>query len=532
MASTRDPSIIPGVTPRTVRLWGPVLVIAVLSVLLALAASLVVRLGDSTWDRISRAASVGNLGQAERLAWNELRSHANDLRLWLRFIDIHGEVVDDLDEGEQPEISDAAIRQQLGRIPPGPPATLATFWYEHVTSKEKPNAQVLALANAPKPARYANSLLARVALDDEDEQWQEAARRFEREGLAFPAEGVRYLRRAMAVYIDHEAWDEVRKRARDPRYDKALDAAFRLELATHDRDWGRILLWLWPAGYNRFDPWPLVLAVIAAGLWLVITTRLGRIVDPVKGRPLIYATAFVLGILSIYPTLLFSVVEEDIFHFKVVNNPVPDAIYFVAGVGLREELAKLLLFLPLLPALLRRGSRLEAMTCGALVGLGFAAEENIGYFSEYPPGVALSRFLTANFLHMSLTALLSLSVFDQARGRSTPRDHFNVMFPLVICVHGAYDFFLSDSTFGRYSLISMMLLLFVAQQFLRQLLIATSRFEEEGILRLFVASLTVITGVSYIYASTLVGPLFGLRYIALGGLGEVFVIWMFVRELS
>src|SRR5207244_7138900 len=122
----------------------------------------------------------------------------------------------------------------------------------------------------------------------------------------------------------------------------------------------------------------------------------------IAGRPLLYGLSFVLGILSIYPTLLAVVTEESIFKFKMVNQPLPDAIYFVAGVGLREELAKLLLFLPLLPALLRRGSRIEAMTCGALVGLGFAAEENIGYFSELAPGVALSRFLTANFLHMPL----------------------------------------------------------------------------------------------------------------------------------
>ena len=272
--------------------------------------------------------------------------------------------------------------------------------------------------------------------------------------------------------------------------------------------------------------------MLSAVLWLIITTRLGRIVDRIPGRAALYTLAFLLGIVSIYPTLLSSIVEEDIFHFKIVNQPLPDAIYFVAGVGLREELAKLLLFLPLLPALLRRGSRIEAMTCGALVGLGFAAEENIGYFSEFAPGVALSRFLTANFLHMSLTALAALSVFDARRGRSTPRDRFDVIFPLVVCIHGAYDFFLSDPEFSGYSIVSMILLLFVARQFLRQLLIATSRFEEEGVLRLFVASLTLLTGVSYIYATTLVGPWVAIRLIAVGGLGVVFVIYMFVRELT
>jgi protease PrsW len=211
---------------------------------------------------------------------------------------------------------------------------------------------------------------------------------------------------------------------------------------------------------------------------------------------------------------------------------VPDAIYFIFGVGLREEAAKLLLFLPLLGVLLRRGSRIEAMTCGALVGLGFAAEENINYFSHGPASAAISRFLTANFLHMSLTALIALSVYDGKRGRSMPHDRFNVMFPLVVLIHGAYDFFLSDSEFGNLSIISMFLLIMVAQQFLRQLLIASSRMEEEGVLRLFVWSLTLLTGASYVYASTLAGPLLALRLMALGSLGVAFLIWIFVRELT
>jgi RsiW-degrading membrane proteinase PrsW (M82 family) len=498
-------------TPRSRRLWRPVFAIAVGSVIVALVVCVLRPRGELS-------------PQTERAAWKELATRGNDLRLWLRFIDLHA------DEEDSP-ISDEAIRRQLARIPSGSVATLAAFWYEHVSKEAKPDAQTLALADATKPPRYANYLLARAALDDEDEQWQEAARRFEREGLAFPDDW-RDLERALATYVDHDAWDEVRKRSHDPRYGKVLHASFRLELAIHDRDWAGILVWLWPAGYVATKPWPIALAVLSAVLWLIITTRLGRVIDHVRGRALLYTLAFILGILSIYPTLLISVVEEDIFHFRIVNQTVPDGLYFIFGVGLREEAAKLLLFLPLLPALLRRGSRIEVMTCGALVGLGFAAEENIGYFSQYAAGVALSRFLTANFLHMSLTALAAMSVFDEKRGRSMPHDRFNVMFPLIVLIHGAYDFFLSDPEFSGFSILSMFLLILVAQQFLRQLLIATSRFEEEGVLRLFVWSLTLLTGVSYIYATTLVGPLAAFRLIAVGSVGVAFVIYVFVRELT
>jgi protease PrsW len=264
----------------------------------------------------------------------------------------------------------------------------------------------------------------------------------------------------------------------------------------------------------------------------VIAVRLGRVQDAVPGRRRLYALAFLLGILSVYPTLLTITAEEQFLGLKELGQFVPDLIYFIFGVGLREEGWKIILFLPLLPALLRRGSRIEAMTCGALVGLGFAAEENIGYFHRFGAEATLPRFLTANFFHMALTALVALSVFDTRRGRATSRDGFNVVFPMAITIHGAYDFFLTTNDMPLSSIFSTMLLIVISRQFLRQLLIASSKAEERGALYLLIASMALITGVSYVYATTLVGPWGAFRMIAVGILGVAIVIYMFVRELS
>lgn len=514
-------------TQRTVRLWTPIFIIAAVSITIAVIWSLVIDHTETPSDRIGRAAGIGDFDTAERLSWKLLQERPADLQLWIRFVGVHREQWKD---GEA-AVSDAAIRKLLARMPASPAATVATYWYESQATDGTPDPAVVnALADAPRPARYANYVVAQVAYDAHD--WATAARRLEREGLAFPKEGQRYLRSAIAIWVDHDAWGEVAKRVRDPRYRSVQNANLRLDLAAHERDWPGILLWLWPASYVSVEAWPIVLALLSAILWLIITTRLGRIHDHVQGRAALYAVAFVLGILSVYPTLLSVIVEESIFKFRIVDQPLPDAIYFIFGVGLREELCKLLLFLPLLPMLLKRGSRIEAMTCGALVGLGFAAEENVGYFSHLNAAAAMSRFLTANFLHMSLTALAALSVFDGARGRSTSRDRFDVLFPFVVVIHGAYDFFLASPEFSRFSLLSMILLIFVARQFLRQLLIASSRMEEEDALRLFIGSLALLTGASYIYATTLCGPWLAIRLIAVGGIGVAFVIYMFVRELT
>src|SRR5207249_3530299 len=112
---------------------------------------------------------------------------------------------------------------------------LASYWFDVQGKAVKPDpGAVSALADSQPPARLANYLLGRGAIESGD--WATAARRFEREGFSFPKGGQRFLRRAMAIWLEHEAWDDVRKRAHDRRYDQVEDAALRLELAAHDRD--------------------------------------------------------------------------------------------------------------------------------------------------------------------------------------------------------------------------------------------------------------------------------------------------------
>jgi RsiW-degrading membrane proteinase PrsW (M82 family) len=474
-----------------------------------------------------RALENEDLQTAEVLSWEFVQEEPEDLSRWIRFADVQGAMGSDPDE--MPVVSQASVRKLLARVADVRVREIASYWYEARSADTSPDdAMVTKLADSQPPAKFANYVLGRVATEEED--WNIGATRLEREGFAFREHDFS-LRRAIAIWMDHDCWNDVRKRMADPRYDSALDARLRLEFAIHERNWPLILLWIWPSSFSRWDPWPVALAILAAALWLLIAMRLGRVQDGVPGRSRLYAMAFLLGIVSVYPTLLTIVIEEDFLGLKELGQFVPDAIYFVFGVGLREEAWKLILFLPLLPTLLRRGSRLEVMTCGALVGLGFAAEENISYFHESGGTAAIARFLTANFFHMSLTALVALSAYDTRRGRASS-DRFNIVFPLVVLMHGAYDFFLTTDDMPLSSIFSITLLMIMSRKFLRQLLIASSKAEERGMLYLLIASLALITGVSYVYATTLVGPWPAMRMIAIGVLGVAIVIYMFVRELS
>ncbi|MDQ6799534.1 MAG: PrsW family intramembrane metalloprotease [Acidobacteriota bacterium] len=516
---------------QTLLLWGPLVVISFLAFVTALVVWLYMMRNVTPNQRFLRAIDREEIETAEQIAWQMLQEKPEDLARWIRFVDVHTSMTGDADEGSpNPTVSQSSVHKLIAGIGDARVRTIAAYWYDVRTAETAPDpAAITGLADANPPQKFANYVLARVALLKKD--WRTAANRFEREGLAFPSDRQRDLRRAIAIWIDHDAWNAVRRRIRDPRYDSALDASLRLDIATHEHDWLRILVWIWPAGFVHWNAWPIALAVLAATLWLVIAVRLGRVQDGVPGRRRLYALAFILGILSVYPTLLTITVEEEFLGLKELGGFVPDLIYFIFAVALREEGWKIILFLPLVPALLRRGSRIEAMTCGALVGLGFAAEENIGYFHRFGAEATLPRFLTANFFHMSLTAVVALSVFDTRRGRAA-EDRFNVIFPLAIIIHGAYDFFLTTNDMPLSSIFSTLLLIIISRQFLRQLLIATSKAEERGALYLLIASMALITGVSYVYATTLVGPWGAFRLIAIGIVGVAIVIYMFVRELS
>jgi protease PrsW len=518
---------------RSRRIWTlvvPAILIGIISLFAALIVSRSEQEEVRPADRAAWVAERGDLAGADLLYWDALRTARREEQLEIVIALIDNRARLNRTGVARPFVPDAAIRgfiasDRLGSAE----ATLARFWYDvtHGTSEADAGA-VRELADRQPPQRWANHLLGRVAMMEG--QPAVAARRFEREGIAFPAAS-NDLRLALALWSQLGELDELRQRIGTPPYESIAGPRLRLSIAEKERDWASFLLWLWPASFEGVGRWSLFLAGVAALLWFTIAARMGEIGGGLKGRALLYAAAFVLGVLSIYPTLIVITLQEELLGFRMTGEPLPDMIYFVFGVGLREELCKLLLFLPLLPLLLRRGSRVEALTCGALVGLGFAAEENIGYFARYDAATAIGRFLTANFLHMALTALIAVSAFDSLRGKARQMGNFGTIFPLAVLIHGAYDFLLTSAHIGELSILAMTLFIIVAQFYLREQLATFPEEKKEGLLQTFVLSLLLLTGLSFVYASALVGIGQAVPLMVMGVAGVAIITVMFIREM-
>lgn len=214
----------------------------------------------------------------------------------------------------------------------------------------------------------------------------------------------------------------------------------------------------------HFDYVMLSLAFFATGLWYVLLVQN----SPAElswrwARP---AAPVMAGVCSVWPTLAILAYQE--YHLGFTEDaPFPhDLWYYLAGVGLREELCKLLLLSLFLPWLVWRRDECVAVLTAAFVGLGFALEENMNYYQEYGGAVSLARFLTANFLHAALTGIAGHGLYRMLVTRFGEAERFIITFLGVVVAHGLYDW-MSVAEFGNggMSWFSILILAAIAHHF-------------------------------------------------------------------
>lgn len=390
------------------------------------------------------------------------------------------------------------------------------------------HAEIVLRASHVPPMPWANHLLAREA--EQDARHVDAATYYEKEGTTF-AERHADVDSALHIWLTLDDWDTVRDKLADPRIAVAAGPHAKYRLAVHDRDWRAAIRWLPAIWAPSLRGTGVVMSAITAFGWAWFCARLGKMRSRLRFRLPMYLFAFALGVASILPTVIVIAFEEAKLHLVETGDPARDILFFIFGVGLREEAAKLLMFLPLLPILRRWGDKLDVLVCGALVGLGFAAEENLNYLARENLHNGLGRFLTANFFHMAMTGTLASALDDFVSDREKYAADFTRTSLFVVGIHGAYDFLLSHETFGG-TYFAMTAFVFLTRMFLDSVDRARRR-SDRGIspLHAFIVAVAVVTGVSLAYATTTLGPTVALLVMGSGLLGEAIIVYVFVRTL-
>jgi RsiW-degrading membrane proteinase PrsW (M82 family) len=494
--------------------------------------------GRSPIERARELARTGHVDAAEKAFLDLAAQQPGDLQLVVELVDNHVKLEHGLmlppmtATGQAPRLAAPVDESRIDAVVSAPAlgadgALLAGWWRHFAESDEDPGERdrVTEAADRQPPSAWANHLLGR-ALGAEGET-SGAAERFSREASSFDGRA-EDASQACLIWIQEHDRDRLRTALGVPAFARQVPAGIRFEDAMERRDWAGAARWFFPAQYEHTTLGILLLAALSGLVWFVICATIGRVGQRPGLRIPLYVAAFVLGIASTYAALAGSILEEDILHFTEKGQTI-DVIYFVFGVGLREELCKALLLLPLVPIVRRWGTRREALACGALVGLGFAAEENLGYF-QHGLSTGLSRFLTANFLHLSTTGLVAVAIDDAMRGTRETRESWTQVLPLVVVTHGVYDFFLSSPTVETASFVSMFVFVLLARRFADVIRELPGR--EGPLLRYFVVGLALVTGGSFVYATSIVGVGHAATAIVGGMLGVAIMGYIFGRELG
>ncbi len=383
-------------------------------------------------------------------------------------------------------------------------------------------------ANATPPMPWANHLLARRALSRGDPS--EAGRRFEREGLTFGrADDVAKM---FTLFEEAGDWDAIGQRLADPRAAALAAPWVHFRYAVEVRAWGDAAKRLFRTAYARRPSLGTVLlAAVSLLAWFVFCLRLGRATERWRVRLPLYALAPVLGALSIAPTDALIAIQESTLHLDQTGDLGRDALYFLFGVGFREEISKLLLFAPLVP-LLRwaNATKLDVLVTGALVGLGFATVENLDYFQSADLATAMARFLTANFLHMAMTGITAAALWEGAGDPERRAYDASTTFLTVVGLHGAYDLFLSMP--GGASFLGMIVFLVLARRFTAEVHEVRGRAGRgPSLLEVFAIGSAVLAGASFVYAAGVVGPRLAAMALLQGILGLAIIAYFFIQEL-
>jgi RsiW-degrading membrane proteinase PrsW (M82 family) len=352
-----------------------------------------------------------------------------------------------------------------------------------------------------------------------------------REGEFFP-EAAAAKRNAVKMAVLHQVKPALQTIAADhPAWLSACDPIDQYEAGGLLGD-----LWMQWMGLLRHrmanTPFGLLsLALFAVGVWYLVLVLHADRTRWRWARPIVPLMA---GVISVWPTL-------SLVHFQDVtlglseDAPFPHNLwYYMAGVGLREELCKLLLFVPFLPWLLRRKESGLAMLTGAFVGFGFALEENIQYYADSGAQAVLGRLLTANFLHAALTGYAGRALYRLVRSRFATADEFVIAFVGVVLLHGGYDFVLAAGFFDTdlSTILSMAVLGFVAYQFFDTLAndvpLGRGLVCPAGVLTLGLAFLVALV---FIYAAATTGTLQAVGAMGQSAVGLVPIAIMYLRRV-
>ena len=189
-------------------------------------------------------------------------------------------------------------------------------------------------------------------------------------------------------------------------------------------------------------------SVLFSGLISALWIRYLRSIDIYEPERKIYlALTFFMACITIW--FVFPLSRQiNSLGFVLNGEPLNDFLYCVVGIGMVEELVKILPIYFLLRFTKQINEPIDYIVYGSVSALGFAFIENISYIYKSGLFNISGRMLYSSVAHMFDTSIISYGLgLDLIKNRKHRFDRILGWFTLASLAHGFYDFWLINEAF-------------------------------------------------------------------------------------
>lgn len=480
--------------------------------------------------------------KAESILLNYLKENPDNQEVLSKIIDVRLNRESDVNDSlpKNPDGTVDSLWKEIGAVSNFSKGTVVT-WYLYKKKGLDP-----AFAYIEKSGLIDRDPLLAGELLYEEEKYKEALPYFIRSEKL--AEKKIYDEQYVAWYLINsyiylEEFSKVKALLENDAYKKVCGPDCLYGFYREQKNYLRMVPELMKSEFSNYRLEALVVALLTGAGWLFFVITLGGIRNWKLSGSYLTVIALVMGILSSYVTLTVAVIQDHTWGFdgSGIEDPLRLAMYYLVGVGAREELIKLLFFAPL--AFFLSGKNLQngvrerevnmskVLTLSSLVGLGFAMDENINYYMQFAGTIVIDRFITANFFHMALTGYAGYYFVRALQNGSEEWTDFILRLLMVIALHGLYDFLLSTEN-GYF--FSMMIFVYISREYFR-LFPETNLTADASKISLpfiFISALAVSVGMGYFLAAHYLGLVPAIKTTIAAMLGAAVILFMFFHELK
>lgn len=186
--------------------------------------------------------------------------------------------------------------------------------------------------------------------------------------------------------------------------------------------------------------WSVIAALLILLSWVTYLRKLD-IFETEKWKYIVVAV--LLGMGFSFLAAPFSDINKWMFGFYLNGEFVNDFLFSALGIGVIEELVKIVPLLLLMKFTKEVNEPYDYIFYASLSALGFAFIENLVYFNSNHPEIIHGRAMSAAVAHMFNSSIIAYGiVLNKYRFKRNPFIVFVCFFALAAISHGFYDFWL------------------------------------------------------------------------------------------